>query len=76
MDQGERLIAVAAVNAEMAHVGRDNFGRRIHFREAHDAAIGDVHFRPILRDRSADGTRFVDQDRSKQHLAERGHGEY
>ena len=53
VDERDRIIAIAATDAEVAYVGGDRFGFREAFGELEDTAVGHVHRWPIVRDRSA-----------------------
>ena len=53
VEERDRIIAIAATDAEVAHVGGDDFGFREAFGELEDTVVGHVHRWPIVRDRSA-----------------------
>ena len=53
VEERDRIIAIAATDAEVAYVGGDHFGFREAFGELEDTAVGHVHRWPIVRDRSA-----------------------
>ena len=69
MDERDRIIAVATINAEVAQVSGDDFGFREALGELEHTAVGHVHRRPVFRDRSANLFGFTGEHGLDDHPA-------
>ena len=69
VEERDRIIAIAATDAEVAHVGGDHFGFREAFGELEDTVVGHVHRWPIVRDRSANLYGFPVEHELSDHPA-------
>ena len=69
LDERDRIIAIAATDAEVAHVGDDHFGFRGSLGELEDTAVGHVYRWPVFRDCSANLFGFTGEHGLDDHPA-------
>lgn len=67
VNEQEGLAAIAAIDAEVADIGRDDFCPRKSLGEPEHAAVGHVHRWPVFRDGGANRVGFIGKHWFDQH---------
>ncbi len=69
VNEWDRLIAIAAINEEVAQIGRDDFCPWKSLRELQDPAVGHVHCWPVFRYGGSNRIGIAREDRLDHHPA-------